>query len=81
MWTIAKIRDGFADLPNERFHTFAIKFDGKVVGELKWKYRHKTEGGPAWRGTLFKLSHGMDVCFYAKDKQQVLAWFKTQNLG
>lgn len=86
MWTIAKVLDGFADLPNERFHTFAVKYDGEVVGKLKFdRGRWKSAGGPAWQGTLFKTTlHGQDygsVCtgisYYSKDKRKVLAWFKT----
>ena len=45
MWTLAKVRDGFADLPSEKYHTFAVKRDGEIVGQLKWKYRPKNAGG------------------------------------
>lgn len=78
-WTLAKVLDGFADLPNEKFHTFAVKKNGEVVGQLKWKYRPKNAGGYAWQGLLFnsKKHFGMDVCFYDKRKQNVLEWFKN----
>lgn len=78
MWTIAKVLDGFADLPSEKYHTFAVKKNGVIVGQLKWKNRPKNAGGAAWQGRLFKLEFGMDVCFYSKNKQAVLDWFKTQ---
>ena len=79
-WTAAKVRNGFADLPSEKFHTFAIKKDGEIVGELAWKYRPKNAGGYAWQGKLFnsKKHFGMDVVFYDKNKQAVLEWFKTR---
>ena len=78
MWTIAKVLNGFADLPNEKFHTFAIKKDGEIVGQLKWQYRPKNAGGYAWQGKLFnsKKHFGMDVSFFEKDKKKVLTWFK-----
>ena len=78
MWSLAKVRDGFADLGNEKFHTFAIKRDGEVVGQLKWTYRPKNAGGYAWQGKLFKSKKhfGMDVSFFDKNKQNVLNWFK-----
>lgn len=77
-WAIAKVRDGFADLPNEKFHTFAVKKNGEVVGQLKWKYRPKNAGGYAWQGLIFKSKkhYGMDVSFFDKDKKKVLDWFK-----
>ena len=77
-WTLAKVMNGFADLPNEKFHTFAVKKNGEVVGQLAWKYRPKNAGGYAWQGTLFKASKycGMDVSFFDKNKQNVLNWFK-----
>ena len=78
-WALAKVLNGFADLPNEKFHTFAVKKNGKVVGELVWKYRPKNAGGYAWQGKLFNASYGMDVCFYDKNKQNVLKWFKEHN--
>jgi hypothetical protein len=80
MWSLAKVRDGFADLGNEKFHTFAIKRDGEVVGQLKWTYRPKNAGGYAWQGKIFKSKKhfGMDVSFFDKRKETVLAWFKTQ---
>ena len=81
-WSIAKVRNGFADLPNEKFHTFAIKRNGEVIGELVWKYRPKNAGGYAWQGKRFnsKKHYGMDVSFYDKRKENVLEWFKsTQN--
>lgn len=82
-WTIAKVLNGFADLPNEKFHTFAIKRNGEVVGELAWKYRPKNAGGYAWQGKVFnsKKHYGMDVSFFDKRKENVLAWFKTQDFG
>jgi hypothetical protein len=78
MWTLAKVRDGFADLGNEKFHTFAIKCDGEVIGQLKWTYRPKNAGGYAWQGKLFNSKNhpGAVVCFYDKNKQNVLNWFK-----
>lgn len=78
MWSLAKVKNGFADLSNEKFHTFAVKYDGKVVGELAWKYRPKNAGGYAWQGKVFGTpkSRGMDVTFYDKNKQKVLDWFK-----
>lgn len=78
MWTLAKVRNGFADLSNEKFHTFAIKHDGVVIGELAWKYRPKNAGGYAWQGKIFnsKKHYGMDVSFYDKNKENVLNWFK-----
>jgi hypothetical protein len=87
MWTIAKVKDGFADFPNERFHTFAILKDREVVGKLRYDgSRWKSAGGPAWQGTLFKTSlHGSigsgpncaGRAYHNKDKSKVLAWFKT----
>jgi len=79
-WALAKVLDGFADLPNEKFHTFAVKKNGEVVGQLKWKYRPKNAGGYAWQGLIFKSKkhYGMDVCFFDKSKKNVLDWFKTQ---
>jgi hypothetical protein len=86
MWAIAKVRNGFHDLPSDRFHTFAILKDGEIVGELKFdRGRWKSAGGPAWKGTLFKTSlHGRTdssgcagVVYYSKDKRKVLDWFKT----
>ena len=78
-WAMSKVLNGFESLPNEKFHTFAIKFDGKVVGELKWSYRTKNAGGYAWKGTLFNAGVcGMDATFYDKNKENVLDWFKTQ---
>jgi hypothetical protein len=78
MWSLAKVRDGFADLGNEKFHTFAIKCDGEVVGQLKWTYRPKNAGGYAWQGKLFNSNNhpGAVVCFYDKNKKNVLNWFK-----
>lgn len=78
MWTLAKVLNGFADLPMERLHTFAVKHNGNVVGELKWVYRPKNAGGYAWRGKIFNSKHhfGMDVTFFDKDKRTVLDWFK-----
>ena len=80
-WTIAKVKDGFADLPSEKFHTFAVKKNGEVVGQLKWKYRPKNAGGYAWQGLIFnsKKNFGMDVCFFDKRKENVLNWFKEYN--
>ena len=77
-WALAKVLNGFADLPNEKFHTFAVKKNGEVVGQLKWTYRPKTAGGYAWQGKLFKSKKhfGMDVSFFDKDKKKVLEWFK-----
>ena len=46
-WALAKVLNGFADLPNEKFHTFAVKKNGKVVGQLAWTYRPKNAGGSA----------------------------------
>ena len=79
MWTIAKVLNGFADLGNERFHTFAIKQDGVVVGELKYASRPKNAGGPAWRGKLFNSPkhYGMDATYFSSNKNHVLHWFKT----
>jgi len=87
MWTIAKVRNGFHDLPNDRFHTFAVKYDGEVVGELKFdRGRWKSAGGPAWQGTLYKTSlHNpigagpgcVGISYHNKDKRKVLEWFKT----
>ena len=79
-WSLAKVMNGFADLGNEKFHTFAIKRDGEVVGQLKWTYRPKNAGGYAWQGKIFKSKKhfGMDVSFFDKRKETVLAWFKTQ---
>ena len=77
MWTIAKVRNGFADLPNERFHTFAIKLEGEVVGELQfYRGRWKSAGGPAWKGIKFKNS----CCYFSKKKEDVLHWFKTDEV-
>lgn len=78
-WTIAKVLDGFADLPNEKFHTFAIKRDGEVVGQLKWTYRPKNAGGYAWQGKFFNSEKhfGMTVSFFDKNKKNVLDWFKN----
>lgn len=80
-WTLAKVKDGFADLPSEKYHTFAVKKNGEVVGQLKWKYRPKNAGGYAWQGLIFKSpkNFGMDVCFYDKRKENVLKWFKERN--
>jgi hypothetical protein len=80
MWTIAKVLNGFADLPNEKFHTFAIKCNGEVIGQLKWTYRPKNAGGYAWQGKIFnsKKHFGSDVVFFDKDKKKVLEWFKSQ---
>lgn len=77
-WALAKVMNGFADLTNEKFHTFAVKKNGEVVGELVWKYRPKNAGGYAWQGKLFKSKKhfGMDVSFFDKNKQNVLNWFK-----
>lgn len=77
-WALAKVLNGFADLPNEKFHTFAVKKNGEVVGELAWKYRPKNAGGYAWQGKLFnsKKHSGMDVSFFDKNKETVLKWFK-----
>ncbi len=78
MWALAKVLNGFADLSNDHFHTFAIKKDGVVVGQLKWKYRPKNAGGYAWQVKIFKSKkhYGMDVSFFDKNKQNVLNWFK-----
>lgn len=78
MWALAKVLNGFADLSNDHFHTFAIKKDGVVVGQLKWTYRPKNAGGYAWQGKIFKSKkhYGMDVSFFDKNKQNVLNWFK-----
>jgi hypothetical protein len=78
MWTLAKVRNGFADLPNEKFHTFAVKRAGIVVGELKWVYRPKNAGGYAWRGMVLEdhARYGAPVSFYDKNKNKVLDWFK-----
>lgn len=78
MWSLAKVLNGFADLGNERFHTFAIKKNDKVVGELKFASRPKNAGGPAWKAKLFNAGDcDMDVCFYDKNKNKVLDWIKT----
>jgi hypothetical protein len=78
MWTLAKVRDGFADLGNEKFHTFAIKRDSEVIGQLKWQYRPKNAGGYAWQGKQFNSKNypGAVVCFYDKSKDNVVNWFK-----
>jgi len=83
VWTLAKVLNGFADLPNEKFHTFAIKHNGKVVGELAWKYRPKNAGGYAWQGKILnsKKHFGMNVSFYDKNKKNVLEWFKTHEVS
>lgn len=80
MWALAKVKNGFADLPSEKFHTFAVKKDGVVVGQLKWQYRPKNAGGNAWQGKIFnsKKHFGMDVSFFDKRKEIVLNWFKDQ---
>jgi hypothetical protein len=80
-WTIAKVMDGFADLPSEKYHTFAVKKNGVVVGKLQWKYRPKNAGGYAWQGLLFgtEKTYNMDVSFFDKDKTKVLNWFKERN--
>ena len=80
-WALAKVANGFAYLSNERFHTFAVKKNGEVIGELVWKSRQKSAGSPAWQGTIFnsKKNHGMDVVFYDTNKQKVLEWFKDFN--
>ncbi len=82
-WALAKVKDGFADLPSEKFHTFAVKKNGEVVGQLKWKYRPKNAGGYAWQGLLLKSKKhfGMDVSFFDKRKENVLKWFKTQEIA
>ncbi len=79
-WALAKVMDGFADLPSEKFHTFAVKKNGVVIGQLKWKYRPKNAGGYAWQGLLFGTdkTYGMQVSFYDKDKKKVLNWFKER---
>lgn len=78
-WALAKVKDGFADLPSEKFHTFAIKKNGNIVGQLKWVYRPKNAGGYAWQGKLFAAGIcGMEVCYYDKNKQKVLEWIKTK---
>ena len=79
MWSLAKVRNGFADLQNERFHTFAVKYDGNIVGELKYAGRPKSAGGAAWRGRIFnsKRHGGGDVVFYDPRKEAVLTWFKN----
>jgi hypothetical protein len=78
VWALAKVKNGFADLGNEKFHTFAVKKNGEVVGQLKWTYRPKNAGGYAWQGKLFKSKKhfGMDVSFFDKNKHKVLTWFK-----
>lgn len=78
-WALAKVLDGFADLSNDHFHTFAVKKNGVVVGQLKWTYRPKNAGGYAWQGKIFKSKKhfGMDVSFFDKNKKNVLEWFKT----
>lgn len=80
-WALAKVMNGFADLTNEKFHTFAVKRNGVIVGELAWKYRPKNAGGYAWQGTLFATakSYGAVVCFHDKNKPNVLKWFKERN--
>jgi hypothetical protein len=77
-WALAKVMNGFADLTNEKFHTFAVKKNGEIVGQLAWKYRPKNAGGYAWQGKLLKSKKhfGMDVVFYHSSKQKVLEWFK-----
>ena len=79
-WALAKVKNGFADLGNEKFHTFAVKKNGEVVGQLKWTYRPKNAGGYAWQGKLLKSKKhfGMDVSFFDKNKKNVLEWFKSQ---
>lgn len=78
MWTIAKVRDGFSDLPYEKFHTFAVKRNGQIIGQLKWTNRAKNAGGAAWQGKVFKSPrhYGMDVSFFHSRKDEVLKWFK-----
>lgn len=80
MWTIAKVKNGFADLPNERFHTFAIKRNGEVIGHLKYDHsRWKSAGGPAWKAEIYdtRKHPGADcVSFHSKDKNKVLEWVK-----
>ena len=80
MWTLAKVLNGFADLQNERFHTFAVKYNGVVVGQLKFASRPKNAGGAAWQGKIFNSPkhYGMDVSFFGKNKQEVLEWFKNE---
>lgn len=77
MWTLAKVLNGFADLQNERFHTFAIKKNGVVVGQLKFTSRPKNAGGPAWQAILFKCEYDMDVSYFGKNKNEVLEWVKN----
>ncbi len=81
MWSLAKVRDGFADLANEKYHTFAVKHNGEVVGQLKWTYRPKNAGGYAWQGRLFNCKNhpGAVICFYNNNKNNVLNWFKEYN--
>lgn len=38
----------------DRYKEYAIKVDGKVVGEIKWTYRPKNAGGSAWQAS-FKI--------------------------
>lgn len=75
MFTKATKIDGKETLPTI-YHTFLIKKDGHVFGELKYdRGRWKSAGGPAWQGTVFASL--CNVSFHSKDQKKVLEWLKT----
>ena len=78
MFTIAKVKNEALNGLPETFQVFVIKKDGREIGELKYdRGRWKSAGGPAWKGTLFSNDVGGNPTYYAKNKNEVLEWFKT----
>lgn len=78
IWTMALIKDGFHDLPST-YRSYAILENGIVIGKLKYdRGRWKSAGGPAWQGTINE--GGAIACYYNKNRDKVLHWFKTREM-
>ena len=80
MWSMAKVRDSY--------NMYVVKCDGRPVGTLKTAYKPRSAGGTQWEGKidghLVEELYGSGcagVCFYSKDKQKVLNWFKTEGFS
>lgn len=58
-WAIAKVLDRCADMNNDHFHTFVIKRNGVIIGDLKWVRRWKSAGGGAWQARINSVNQQM----------------------
>lgn len=92
MWTIAKVKNSFANLSNVKFHTYAILKNGKIIGKLKFDHSlTNSTGVPAWQGILYvpkeisNITHHEDIPvvlqYHDTNRDNVLNWFKTNDFN